>query len=185
MKHSKSWKTILRQFREANAAAKSIDELMNRCRKIQTRERLRNDLMLWYMVHALADGSDTEAINRVFGFAKRKNIDVAAILNRPLNGYQPVCRAIYALCPEMLSWLLANGANFNFSNQHGEDIYKTLEEGTRDLIEKDRGNEIFLKFRADKCKEILKNFLWIQSSKPGKKAPSGPKYIPPQMRNNN
>lgn len=97
-----------------------------------------------HALHAACRTGDTAIVESLFRALPER--DLRQVVNRPLGSkdYVPLNNAVYYGSVSVVKILLANGANPNYTNTHGESIDDTLRAGEEDMIAKLPSERIFI-----------------------------------------
>ena len=100
--------------------------------------------VITHALHAVCRTGDTAMAEALFRALPES--DIRQVVNRPLGSkdYVPLNNAVYWGSVNVVKILLANGADPNYTNTHGESIDDTLRAGEADMIAKLPSERIFI-----------------------------------------
>ena len=169
------WTALKSLFKKS----RSESYFVRRMHQIQEHTRMPLPDVVLHALHIISEKDDLRLIEKI---VQDVGTDVIqAVVNRPFgrHGYCPLCRAGYAGALGMVRYLVSQGADPLFVNEHGEDILSCIHQGLADITKKRPQDEIFLKERYTECLRFIEKFWEVERERKRRQtAPALKAYVP-------
>ena len=136
--------------------------------------------VLTHALHAVCRSGDTAMAETLVRSLSEK--DLKSVVNRPLGSkdYVPLNNAVYYGSVNIVKILLANGADPNYTNSHGESLDDTLQSGRDDMIAKLPSERIFIANTFEQCQRYIEERRrWLERVGTGPTTSTSARGCPP------